>query len=153
MNSTQRWWLPPAGNAGDEDSGVRRIAPAASAMGEESLRLQHLILGIRGALEHVRDRADAASGAQETIDQALESLDQVEHEVTSLFEKAAANGDGAFELPPDGVPLEVVEKTLVEQALERSGGNRTRAGELLGLTRDQVRYRIEKFDLDGGGHS
>ena len=31
------------------------------------------------------------------------------------------------------------------QALQRSGGNQTRAGTLLGLNRDQIRYRIEKF--------
>jgi hypothetical protein len=33
------------------------------------------------------------------------------------------------------------------QALERSGGNQTHAGQLLGINRDQVRYRIEKFRL------
>ena len=33
------------------------------------------------------------------------------------------------------------------QALERSGWNQTKAATLLGLNRDQIRYRIEKFDL------
>ncbi len=33
------------------------------------------------------------------------------------------------------------------QALERAGGNQTQAGQLLGINRDQVRYRIEKFGL------
>ena len=33
------------------------------------------------------------------------------------------------------------------QALQRSGGNQTRAGAMLGLNRDQIRYRIEKFGL------
>jgi DNA-binding protein Fis len=35
----------------------------------------------------------------------------------------------------------------VVQALERCGGNQTRAATLLGLNRDQIRYRIEKFGL------
>jgi DNA-binding protein Fis len=35
----------------------------------------------------------------------------------------------------------------VSQALKRCGGNQTRAGALLGLNRDQIRYRIEKFAL------
>jgi DNA-binding protein Fis len=35
----------------------------------------------------------------------------------------------------------------VIQALERAGGNQTQAGHLLGINRDQVRYRIEKFGL------
>ncbi|MBM3751366.1 MAG: sigma-54-dependent Fis family transcriptional regulator [Acidimicrobiia bacterium] len=52
-----------------------------------------------------------------------------------------------FTLPPQGVNLEDVERSLVEQALERSGGNQTRAATLLGLHRDQIRYRIEKFGL------
>ena len=52
-----------------------------------------------------------------------------------------------FQLPPDGVNLEEVERQLLVQALERAGGNQTQAGQLLGINRDQVRYRIEKFGL------
>jgi len=54
---------------------------------------------------------------------------------------------GPFELPIGGVVLDDVERSLVVQALERAGGNRTRAAALLGLHRDQIRYRIEKFGL------
>jgi transcriptional regulator with PAS, ATPase and Fis domain len=46
-----------------------------------------------------------------------------------------------------GVNLEDLEKSLVVQALSLTSGNQTRAGRLLGLNRDQVRYRIEKFGL------
>ena len=52
-----------------------------------------------------------------------------------------------FKLPAEGVNLDDVERQLVVQALERAGNNQTRAGELLGLNRDQVRYRMEKFGL------
>jgi DNA-binding NtrC family response regulator len=52
-----------------------------------------------------------------------------------------------FQLPPGGVVLENVERQLLTQALERCGGNLTRTGVLLGINRDQVRYRIEKFGL------
>ncbi len=52
-----------------------------------------------------------------------------------------------FRLPPDGVNLEEVERQLLVQALDRCHGNQTRAGALLGINRDQVRYRIEKFGL------
>jgi two-component system NtrC family response regulator len=45
------------------------------------------------------------------------------------------------------VDLEQLERNLVIQALRRSGGNQTRAAGLLGLNRDQIRYRIEKFGL------
>jgi transcriptional regulator with GAF, ATPase, and Fis domain len=55
---------------------------------------------------------------------------------------------GAVELPANGVDLEQWERSFVLQALERSGWNQTRAATLLGLNRDQIRYRIEKFKLE-----
>jgi two-component system NtrC family response regulator len=51
------------------------------------------------------------------------------------------------DLPAGGVDLEQLERDLVVQALARTGGNQTRAAALLGLNRDQIRYRIEKFNL------
>jgi transcriptional regulator with PAS, ATPase and Fis domain len=54
---------------------------------------------------------------------------------------------GPFRLPTEGVKLEELERHLVIQALERTGGNQGKAAQLLGLNRDQVRYRIEKFGL------
>jgi transcriptional regulator with PAS, ATPase and Fis domain len=52
------------------------------------------------------------------------------------------------ELPARGIDLEQLEHSLVAQALERSGWNQTRAAALLGVNRDQIRYRIEKFRLE-----
>jgi DNA-binding NtrC family response regulator len=63
----------------------------------------------------------------------------------ATLSKAAA--PATFRLPPEGVDLETVERQLVIQALQRAGGNQTQAGHLLGINRDQVRYRIEKFGL------
>lgn len=51
-----------------------------------------------------------------------------------------------FRLPPQGVQLEAVEMSLVAQAMEHSGGNQTRAAELLGISRDQLRYRLKKLE-------
>ena len=66
---------------------------------------------------------------------------------------AGGDGTGAgrlVHLPPGGVDLRTVERDLVEQALERTGGNITHAARLLGMTRDQVRYRVQKFGLGSG---
>jgi DNA-binding NtrC family response regulator len=52
-----------------------------------------------------------------------------------------------MKLPAKGLVLEDVERDLVTQALERTSGNQTRAAQLLGVTRDQIRYRMEKFGL------
>jgi two-component system, NtrC family, response regulator AtoC len=54
----------------------------------------------------------------------------------------------AVELPATGIDVEQLERSLVVQALERSGWNQTKAATLLGLNRDQIRYRIEKFKLE-----
>jgi DNA-binding NtrC family response regulator len=50
-------------------------------------------------------------------------------------------------LPQKGLNLDELEKDLVTQALERTGRNQTKAGELLGMTRDQIHYRMEKYGL------
>jgi two-component system, NtrC family, response regulator AtoC len=60
----------------------------------------------------------------------------------------AARLTEGVDLPPNGIDLEQLERSLVVQALERSGWNQTRAAGLLGLNRDQIRYRIEKFKLE-----
>ena len=56
--------------------------------------------------------------------------------------------DERVALPASGIDLEQLERSLVVQALERTGWNQTRAAALLGLNRDQIRYRIEKFQLE-----
>jgi DNA-binding NtrC family response regulator len=68
-----------------------------------------------------------------------------------LVTPAATGSDGGFQLPAQGVNLEALEHSLVIQALERCGGNQTRAATLLGMNRDQIRYRIEKYGLHKAG--
>ncbi len=67
------------------------------------------------------------------------------HTVRSPAAPAAATGE--ITLPPEGVNLDDVERRLVTLALERTNGNQTRAAALLGLHRDQIRYRMEKYGL------
>jgi two-component system, NtrC family, response regulator AtoC len=58
---------------------------------------------------------------------------------------ASATSDEGAE---GGIPtLAAMEKALVERALRASGNNQTRAAELLGITRDQLRYRVKKLGL------
>ncbi|MGD8859269.1 MAG: sigma-54 dependent transcriptional regulator [Myxococcales bacterium] len=59
------------------------------------------------------------------------------------------DGGRLLELPPEGLSLDALEHELLQQALQRTGGNKTRAATLLGLTRDQIRHRIEKHGLEG----
>jgi len=58
------------------------------------------------------------------------------------------------ELPAAGLDLQAhldaIERKVLEQALERTGGVRTEAARLLGLTFRSLRYRLAKFGIGGG---
>ena len=51
-------------------------------------------------------------------------------------------------LPESGLSLEKVEIELIQQALNKTAGNRSRAARLLGLTRDTLLYRMKKYTLN-----
>jgi DNA-binding NtrC family response regulator len=51
-------------------------------------------------------------------------------------------------LPLDGsMPLDAMDRCIIETALERNQGNVTRAARALGTTRETLRYRIQKYGL------
>ena len=39
------------------------------------------------------------------------------------------------------------ERRVIEQALDRAGGNQVQAARILGITRDKLRYKIKKHNL------
>ena len=59
---------------------------------------------------------------------------------------ASAPVSTSFVLPNEGISLDEAELSFVRQAIERSGGNQTRAAQLLGISRDQLRYRLKKLE-------
>ena len=52
-----------------------------------------------------------------------------------------------FALPEGGVDLEDVERRLLQQAMDRTGGNQSAAARLLRISRYALRYRLEKYGL------
>ena len=60
--------------------------------------------------------------------------------------------DSIFSLPSAGISLEQLETSLMKQALAQCNGNQTRAAKLLGLTRDQFRYRWKKVKESSRPH-
>ena len=52
-----------------------------------------------------------------------------------------------FEIPPEGIDIEELERQLIVQAMERSGWVIARAARLLGLTYRTLQYRLEKFGI------
>ncbi len=51
-------------------------------------------------------------------------------------------------LPEGGLTLEAVETDLIRQALERGQGNRSKAARLLGISRDTLLYRMQKYGIE-----
>ncbi|MCS7024049.1 MAG: sigma-54 dependent transcriptional regulator [Bryobacteraceae bacterium] len=49
---------------------------------------------------------------------------------------------------PEGMSLEEYEQSLIREALRRSGGNKSQAARLLGLTRNALRYRLSQMGLE-----
>ena len=54
-------------------------------------------------------------------------------------------GGSSFKLPAGGINLQELEIDCIRQALALAGGNKSRAARLLGLTRDTLLYRLEKY--------
>ena len=50
-------------------------------------------------------------------------------------------------IPAQGLDLEQLERCVVEEALIQARGNLSQAAQLIGLSRDTMRYRIKKFGL------
>ena len=95
-------------------------------------------------LENVMERAVALCNNQ-TI-----GLIDLPPTVKSL---AAASPTVAKELPKEGLDLEdliaQIESDLIRQALRNSRHSQKRAAQLLGLTPRSLRYRLQKYNLNG----
>ena len=124
----------------DLSRNVGRPAPGVSREARELL-LSHSWPGNVRELRNALERAVILSEG---------GLIQVEHLPISLAEGGTARvaSAAAVELPPGGLDLDALEKTLVTQALERTKNNRSRAAKLLGLTRAQLYTRLERYGLE-----
>ncbi len=122
---------------------------------------------------YVQKYADEFHRRAPRIDEAaLEALSRYSwpgniRELRNVVERAVLLGDGellraddflvldrpssrvqtGFELPPEGISLDELERDCVRQAMARTAGNQSAAARLLGISRDQLRYRLEKFEL------
>ncbi len=50
-----------------------------------------------------------------------------------------------FDIPEEGINLEDMEKRLIHRAIERAGGNKSRAAKLLGITRRKLYSMLERL--------
>jgi two-component system response regulator AtoC len=66
--------------------------------------------------------------------------------LSRLAETVPAAGE-AFRLPSEGLVIGDLERDMLKQALDRCGWNVTAAARLLGVSRDVLRYRMQKHNL------
>ena len=52
-----------------------------------------------------------------------------------------------LEIPEEGFSIYEIEKSIIEMTLQKSGYNQTRAAEMMGVTRDTLRYKIKKYNI------
>jgi two-component system response regulator AtoC len=73
----------------------------------------------------------------------------MEHLPAEILNQGSGQGKKmeGFRIPPGGISLEKVEQDLVRQALEMTRGNQTKAAKLLDISRDALRYRLQKFGI------
>ena len=55
-----------------------------------------------------------------------------------------------FEIPDEGISLDLLERELLEKAVRKAGGSLTHAARLLGISYRTLQYRLEKFGIDRG---
>ncbi|MFQ6112878.1 MAG: sigma-54-dependent transcriptional regulator [bacterium] len=79
----------------------------------------------------------------------LEDVDiiQPQHLPLELTLRQKSSFPDTLHLPATGIALSGVEKELIQQALERTGGNQSRAAHLLQISRHALRYKMKKHHL------
>lgn len=70
-----------------------------------------------------------------------------EDDLTLLAGGAAPEKKDIFTIPDEGLNLDDLEKRLIKEALRKSEGNKTKAAQLLGLTRRRLYSMIERFGI------
>ncbi|WP_417550215.1 sigma 54-interacting transcriptional regulator [Methylophaga sp.] len=68
-------------------------------------------------------------------------------DLPSEMQQKTSSTSQQFNIPPEGIDLAQLELDLIEQALEMAAGNRSKAARLLGITRDTLLYRMQKYGL------
>jgi DNA-binding NtrC family response regulator len=71
--------------------------------------------------------------------------------INPTLRNPSEQGDKGIDISKGGVDLEAVERDLLKQALDRAGGNVSKAAKLLRISRDTMRYRMAKFGLKAPG--
>jgi len=73
-------------------------------------------------------------------------------DISSILFARRFDGRMQFELPDEGLDFEALERSVLQQALKRSGGVASKAARLLRMNYKAFLYRMEKFGIKDGGN-
>jgi DNA-binding NtrC family response regulator len=140
-------WLQEAAGAliisseGEDGSALKLLAQALAA--DRELPIIVLAATTEEAVEALR------AGAFYAARPPLHSEEILLLARRAVEANAARARRAEYRLPPQGIDFRELERDVVVQALRLAHGNQTRAATLLGMTRDQIRYRMAKFGMNG----
>jgi len=129
------------------------IAPLAAHFAEQ--------LAARGSTSPLKFSADAIDAMQGhawpgNVAELASVVERLWHELGAgvvdtgnLPALGAQAASLSFRLPPTGIVFADLERLVLTQALAMTQNNQSRAATLLGMTRDQLRYRMAKFEIVG----
>jgi DNA-binding NtrC family response regulator len=95
---------------------------------------------------NVRELKNVIERAMILVEEDTLLMEHLPIEILGLASRQGGVIEG-IRIPPEGISMEKVEEALVRQALKITSGNQTKAAKLLDISRDALRYRMQKFGL------
>jgi DNA-binding NtrC family response regulator len=115
---------------------MREVSPRA-----EKLLMEYLWPGNVRELRNVVERIVVLESGDAILPEHLPP------EISSRREPAQRTGS-RITIPDKGLSLEELERDLIVQALEKTGGNKTAAAKLLNISYDSLRYQVKRLGLE-----
>lgn len=97
---------------------------------------------------NVRELKNAIERAMILVDQDMIDVNQLPIRISEPARGSVLPQAAGDQLPPEGAGLDDVEKELIQQALQYANGNKTKASKLLKISRDTLRYKVQKHGLE-----
>ena len=115
----------------------------------QSVAMRLVVMSPGALIDAASVAAQLAAEPDVSADPAPEAESRIVPAAASMTTVAAAASGP--ELVRPYAPVTAVDAERVRDALARAGGNRSRAAQMLGMTRRQFTYRLEKLSQAGGG--
>ena len=100
---------------------------------------------------NIRELKNAIERAMILVDRDRIDVDQLPIRIAEPVSGGLGNRPNQnhpVSLPPEGAGLDDIEKEVIQQALQHANGNKTMASKLLKISRDTLRYKVKKHNLE-----